>query len=146
MNFDAILLDLKNGLGVDAVFDAEGVCELLMDDSQVISIIKHEEDGYLTLSSVVAAELPDPVNYHLVLDLLDFSLGAATIHEPAIGRDPETGLLIAYQSVVPSSLNTKTFIEIFNKFIAFCVGISRLIEENTSVQLDPTLKNTDVKV
>ncbi len=134
LNYDAIILDLKNALQLDLAFNEEGVCELLMDESRVISIVQRKEDNALTLASVIAEELPDPVNYHLVLDLLEFSLGAAIHSGPAIGRDPEKGLLIAYQSVVPSLLKEQNFMDVFFDFIAFCEGMSRIIEENKSVE------------
>ena len=136
LNFDEMLSDLGKNLEIELAFNEDGVCELLMDEKAVISLIKNEKDGVLTLSSVVADELPDPVGYSLILDLLDFSLGSAISHSPAVGRDPETGLLVAYQIVTASLLTTRAFTEIFHDFTRFCSGISAAIANNLQVGPD----------
>lgn len=51
------------------------MCELVIGDSTVLSIERRPEAGTLLMTSVVADALPDPVDYALVLDMLDFSLG-----------------------------------------------------------------------
>lgn len=48
----------------------------MVDERSAVTIVKREGDGLPVLSRAVADGLPDPAGYSLVLDLLDFSLGA----------------------------------------------------------------------
>ena len=134
-NFDEMLSELGKKLNLELAFDDDGACELLMDENAVITIVKNDEDGLLSMSSAVADELPDPVDYALVLDLLDFSLGAAIDGGPAVGRDPESGLLVAYQIITPSRLKTRSFADAFLDFTAFRNGVAALIADNGQHQV-----------
>ncbi|MBR4252726.1 MAG: CesT family type III secretion system chaperone [Kiritimatiellae bacterium] len=65
----------------------DGVCELVVRESFGVSLKKSEEDGTLTMFSSLGADLPNPVDYPLVLDLLEFNLGAASGASCAVGRN-----------------------------------------------------------
>ena len=62
----------------------------MVDERSAVTIVKREGDSLPVLSRAVADGLPDPAGYSLVLDLLDFSLGAVRSGGPAVGRDPES--------------------------------------------------------
>lgn len=65
IDFERIIADLGEALGMDISFDDEGVCELVMRDSFGVSLKKSEEDGTLMMFSSLGADLPDPADYSL---------------------------------------------------------------------------------
>ena len=116
---DNIIKELGLELGVELKFNDEDMCELAIGESTVLSIERRPDAGTLLMTSVVADALPDPVDYALVLDLLDFSLGGAINGTPAIGRDAESGLLVAHQMVTARSLRDASFADIVKDFLRF---------------------------
>ena len=83
----------------------------------------------MLITSAVADALPDPVDYALVLDLLDFSLGSAINGTPAIGRDEESGILVAYQTVTARNLRDASFADIVKDFLRFREVMERKLAE-----------------
>ena len=102
-------MELGEALGAELKFNDENMCELAVGESTVLSIERRPDAGTLLMTSVVADALPDPVDYSLVLDLLDFSLGAALNGTPAIGRDEVSGLVVAHQTVTAQDLKDASF-------------------------------------
>ena len=93
IDYDNIISELGRELGTELTFNDEDMCEMAIGNSFVLSIERRPDAGTLLLTSAVADALPDPVDYALVLDLLEFSLGSAINGMPAIGRDAESGIL-----------------------------------------------------
>lgn len=119
LDYDRIIDELGAALGVQLKFSADDMCELVIGDATVLSIERRPEAGTLLMTSVVADALPDPVDYAIVLDLLDFSLGAAVNGTPAIGRDAESGLIVAHQTVTEQNLKAAAFPDIVQDFLNF---------------------------
>lgn len=119
MDYDNIIDELGGALGVQLKFSEDDMCELVIGGATVLSIERRPEAGTLLMTSVVADALPDPVDYALVLDMLDFSLGAAVNGTPAIGRDAESGLVVAHQTVTEQNLKAAAFPDIVQDFLSF---------------------------
>lgn len=119
IDYDGVIRDFGFELGEELRFNDEDMCELAIGEATVLSIERRQDAGTILLTSVVADVLPDPVDYALVLDLLDFSLGGAINGTPAIGRDEETGLLVAHQTVTAQSLRKASFADIVQDFLRF---------------------------
>lgn len=119
IDYDGIIRELGDALGTELKFNDEDMCEFAVGDSTIISIERRPGAGTLLMTSVVADALPDPVDYALVLDLLDFSLGAALNGTPAIGRDEVSGLVVAHQTVTAQNLKDATITDIVGKFLSF---------------------------
>jgi hypothetical protein len=119
IDYDNLIKELGLELGAELKFNDEDMCELAVGESTVLSIERRPDAGTLLMTSVVADALPDPVDYALVLDLLDFSLGGAINGTPAIGRDAESGLLVAHQTVTARSLRDASFADVVKDFLRF---------------------------
>ncbi len=119
IDYDNLIKELGLELGAELKFNDEDMCELAVGESTVLSIERRPDAGTLLMTSVVADALPDPVDYALVLDLLDFSLGGAINGTPAIGRDAESGLLVAHQPVTARSLRDASFADVVKDFLRF---------------------------
>ena len=125
IDYDQIIRQLGGALGTELRFNDEDMCELAVGDSTVLSIERRPDAGTLLMTSVVADALPDPVDYGLVLDLLDFSLGAAVNGTPAVGRDEVSGLIVAHQTVTERELKEADFADIVGKFLTFREALER---------------------
>ena len=129
-NHKEIFQGLSEKLGCELVFDEQGICELTVGEEFIVTVASREDDGLIILSSVVAPELPDPVDYPLVLDLLNFGIGPCVSgggNSPVISRDPETGLLVAYEVLTASVLASQDITELFTGFLDFCIAASQKI-------------------
>ena len=132
---DDILKEFGAKLGLDLAFDENGVCQLELAQMVAIDIRANEDDGTLTLSAVVREELPDPISYSTVLDLLALALDAASHggNAPVVGRDDESGLVVMYQVATPSVLNRKPLIAIFGEFMETYRAVSALLDNQEAV-------------
>ena len=119
IDYDNLINELGREFGLELKFNDEDMCEMSIDNSFVLSIERQPDAGSLLITSAVADALPDPVDYPLVLDLLDFSLGSAINGTPAIGRDEESGILVAHQTVTERSLRDASFADIVKDFLRF---------------------------
>ncbi|MBP3731465.1 MAG: CesT family type III secretion system chaperone [Mailhella sp.] len=137
-NLDDILKEFGNTMGLDLAFDGNGVCELEIADTVGISIRASEEDGTLTISSVLRDDLPDPISYSAILDLLALALDPALRggNSPVVGRDDDSGMLIMYEVATPSVLNTTPLADIFADFIDTYRAVSVLLD-NPTADLQP---------
>ena len=130
-----ILKEFGAKLGLELAFDEEGACRLELAKLVAVDIRANEDDGTLTLSAVVREELPDPVTYSTVLDLLALALDPAKQggNSPVVGRDDESGFVVMYEVVTPSMLNRKPFIEIFSEFMETYRAVSALLDNQEAV-------------
>ena len=119
IDYDNLINELGREFGLELKFNDEDMCEMAIDNSFVLSIERQPDAGSLLITSAVADALPDPVDYPLVLDFLDFSLGSAINGTPAIGRDEESGILVAHQTVTERSLRDASFADIVKDFLRF---------------------------
>ena len=114
-------------LDIDIPFDADGNARLLVDGDLAVGVTRNDEEGRLTLSAPVAAELKDDVGYAQVLDLLDLALGPLFGESPLVGRDPSSGALVAYVSISYASLTEATWPEKLGRFVAFAKGVAETL-------------------
>ena len=130
IDFDKLIAELGEALGMELAFDEDGVCELVVQESFGVSLKKSEEDGTLTMFSSLGADLPDPVDYPLVLDLLEFNLGAASGASCAVGRDPHAGSLVAWQTFPASLLAAEPVDELFVHFVQSRIALAEIVSGN----------------
>lgn len=111
-------------LELNLPFDAEGNAQLLVDGTLAVNVSRNDEEGRLTLAAPVAQELREDIGYAQVLELLDLALGPLFGGTPAVGRDPVSGLLIAYASISYVHVSEAEWPEILGRFVAFAKGIA----------------------
>ena len=134
-----IIAKLGNDLGLKLSLDEDGCCQLVIENETLINIRCCHDDGLMILSQVVAEDLPDPVSYPMILDIMDYALGPCYFqggNSPVIGRDEETGFLVMYQVVTASKLAADDLGEILAKFISAGEAFAAMIEKN-SVPAEP---------
>lgn len=122
-------------MGIDLNLDDEGCCQLIVDENRIINVRSCQDDGLVILSAPVAVDLPDPISYPLVLDLLDYSMGPCFLKGgncPVVGCDPETNQVIMYHVVTASVLSEKNFIDIFTQFLSEIDAFAEMISKNSA--------------
>ena len=132
---DDILKEFGAKMGIDLAFDEDGACRLEVAKLVAVDIRANEDDGTLTLSAVVREELPDPITYSTVLDLLALALDPARQggNSPVVGRDDESGFVVMYEVATPSMLNRKPLITIFQEFMETYRAVSALLDNQEAV-------------
>ncbi|MBR0458731.1 MAG: CesT family type III secretion system chaperone [Victivallales bacterium] len=132
---DDILKEFGAKLGLDLAFDESGVCRLELEQLVAVDIRAQEDDGTLTLFAVVREELPDPLSYATVLDLLALALDPALSggNAPVVGLDDESGTVVMYQVSTPSVLNRKPFIDIFHEFMETFRSVSAMLDNQEAI-------------
>lgn len=104
---------------------------LAVENENPVTIHIDMDKEQFDLFSIVADELPDPIDYSLVQDLLDYALSPFVDGGPAVGRDPQTGFLEAYVILPFKNMSPAEFIEALKEFIKFQIAISHRIAENS---------------
>ncbi len=132
---DDILKEFGAQLGLDLAFDENGVCRLELEQLVAVDIRARQDDGTLTLFAVVREELPDPLSYATVLDLLALALDPARSggNAPVVGRDDESGVVMMYQVATPSELNRKPLIDIFGEFMETYRAVSAMLDNQEAL-------------
>ncbi len=132
---DDILKEFGAQLGLDLTFDENGVCRLELEQLVAVDIKAHQDDGTLTLFAVVREDLPDPLSYATVLDLLALALDPARSggNAPVVGRDDESGVVMMYQVATPSELNRKPLIDIFSEFMETYRAVSVMLDNQEAI-------------
>ena len=132
---DDILKEFGAQLGLDLAFDENGVCRLELEQLVAVDIRARQDDGTLTLFAVVREELPDPLSYATVLDLLALALDPARSggNAPVVGRDDESGVVMMYQVATPSELNRKPLIDIFSEFMETYRAVSVMLDNQEAI-------------
>ena len=132
---DDILKEFGEKLGLDLAFDEDGACRLELAKLVAVDIRANEDDGTLTLSAMVREDLPDPITYSTVLDLLALALDPAKNggNSPVVGRDDASGFVVMYEVATPSMLNRKPFIAIFEEFMETYRAVSALLDNQEAV-------------
>ena len=132
---DDILKEFGSKLGVVLAFDEDGACRLELAQLVAVDIRANEDDGTLTLSAVVREDLPDPITYSTVLDLLALALDPVKHggNSPVVGRDDASGFVVMYEVATPSMLNRKPLIDIFGEFMETYRAVSALLDNQEAV-------------
>ena len=108
----------------DLKFDEDGNCHLEIGGEYPVDVMKDTQLSRYVLTSPVAVELPEETTYSQMLDLLSFALGPIFNGAPAIGRDPSSGLLIAYCILPFAPAAEADFPEQFARFLEFRVAMA----------------------
>ena len=132
---DEILKEFGTQLGLELAFDENGVCRLELEQLVAVDIKAHQDNGTLTLFAVVREELPDPLSYATVLDLLALALDPALSggNAPVVGLDDESGVVAMYQVATPSVLNRKPLIDIFGEFMETYRTVSAMLDNQEAI-------------
>jgi len=136
MDSEELLKELSKILGIDLAFDEDGDCAVMIEDKYSLCIRKDDDNDRIILLGNVADELPDPIDYSLVTDLLDFGMAPILTGGPAIGRDPVSGILTAWAFVQTKNIMPEDFIAAVNKFIEFQIVIAERIAGNAEEDED----------
>ena len=142
-----LLARMGKDLGLELSFDEDGICELFADES-VVSIKSSEDDGTIILSTVLAEDLPDPISYSAVTDLLGLALdpcGFGGGNSPVVGRD-EDGLVMAYQVATASVLSTTPLSEILSEFLRTCAAVKALLAEPAGQEDEAFIQGNSLSV
>ena len=134
-SLDDILKEFGAHLGLDLAFDKDGVCRLELEQLVAVDIRAHQDDGTLTFFAVVREDLPDPLSYATVLDLLALALEPARSggNAPVVGRDDESGVVVMYQVATPSELNCRPLIDIFGEFMETYRAVSAMLDNQEAL-------------
>ncbi|MCR5536372.1 MAG: type III secretion system chaperone [Succinivibrio sp.] len=131
-SYSEILAQLSEDLGIELAFDDDN-CNLYLDDDNCsFTIRKFEDEGRIVLMGIIAEDLPEDISYSLVTELLDNAMNPLYKAGPAIARDAESGMIVAYVSVDLKDIVPKDMLQIVEQFVAFQVHYAEVfIEEAT---------------
>ncbi len=146
MKADELLNELSKVLGIELAFDEDNNCIVMIEDKYSLCIRKEDENDRIILLGNIADELPDPVDYSLVTDLLDFGMAPVLTGGPAVGRDPVSGILTAWAFVQTKSITPNDFTEAVKKFIEFQIVITDRIACNNEEDDEDTSDFQDLGV
>ena len=127
-NCNEYLNTLGSILGSELSFNENNDCQFIIEEELGTVIHLDEERNEFLLLGNVADELPDPVDYSLILDLLSFAYAPAFATAPGVGRDPESGIITAWSRIPINGLSTSEFCEAVRKFIEFQIILSERIK------------------
>ncbi len=119
-------------MGMELCFDDNNDCSIMIDESLTAVIHLDEEHEELLFLGNVADELPDPVNYSLVLDLLSLGYAPAFGTAPGVGRDPVSGMISAWSRLRMRDLGVTEFCEAAQKFMEFQLILNEKITGSLS--------------
>ena len=112
---------LGEKLGMTLDFAGDDEIDLDIGDEITLNLHKDDEAGTLSLAAVVADELPDALEPALVVELMDLALNPLVSGAPAIGRESESGMMIAYVTLPVAAVSPVDFPEIVEAFLDFAL-------------------------
>ena len=118
------LTALGEFLGGEVVLNEDDCFNVAVEDENPVTIHLDAEQEKFELVGMVADDLPDPVDYSLVLDLLNFALSPLVNGGPAVGRDPATGRLEAFLIIPFRDLTPQDFVTQVKEFFRFQITIT----------------------
>ncbi len=121
MDKEEMLAYLGGKLGTRLSFDEGNNCCLLLQDQYSVNFWYDDTRDAVVATGVVATEMPDEEGDITYADLLDLSLVAAMDGDPAIGREPESGMLVAYCVFNLKNMTEADLGELFVKYVEFQV-------------------------
>jgi len=141
-SYDELLASLAQTFDMALSFDENDSCDLLIGDETGLNIRRFEHEERLALTSVVAEDLAPDIDYATVLELLNRAINPLFEAGPAIGRDPETGVLIAYLSVPIGRIEPADFPQLVKKFLEFAIYYAEKLRnpehfESSEVPVNP---------
>ena len=119
-DYAGLLDKFGRSLGMGGLtFDEGDCCSLLINGEQSLVLRKEEAADRIVLTGVVAYELPDPIDYSLVSDLLEHALSPMNGAGPAVGLDRESGMLVAYVCLPMNGLDEGELAQAVGGFLGF---------------------------
>ncbi len=112
-------------LGMQLEFDEDNNCELSINDNYTVDLWFDEDRNALLMTGVVAEETPEEgLDAFTIIDLLNLSLASAFDGTPAIGRESESGALLAYSLVSLDNTSIDELPQKFGNFVKFVVDMT----------------------
>ena len=148
-NHEELFRSLSEKIGCPIAFNEEGICDLTVGEEFIVSLEDRKDDGIIIMSSVVAPDLPDPISYPLLLDLMSLAIGPCVSgggNSPLVAREPDSGVLVAYEVLTPSVLEKQDLTELFTDFLDFCMSVTAKIAGNTEIEETGAEKGDDLEL
>lgn len=124
----------------------DGACTFFLENKP-FSLHYNPSANCLTLSAVVAEDSGEPLPSPVVDRLLDLALNPAFFRGPALGREPESGLFIAYVHIPLEKVAASEAGDILQAFFEFVLRMTELLEQQAPSQdLPETLNENFIKV
>ena len=120
------LAETSSFLGLELLEYKEGVCTLFLENHP-FAIQQTQLANCLTLSAIVTEELPEPLPSPVVDKILEMALNPAFFRGPALGKDPESGMFIAYVHIPLEKINTSDAGDIIAAFLDFVLHMEQLL-------------------
>lgn len=142
------LTETASFLGLGLLEYTEGACTLFLENRPV-TIRQAPFVNCLTLSAVVTDELAEPLPSPVVDKLLEMAFNPAFFHGPAVGRDAESGMFVAYVHIPLERVNTTDAGDIITAFLDFVLHIDQLLnrQETSAAPSEPEIwKENLIKV
>ena len=112
---------LGEKLAMTLDFAGEDEIDLDIGGELTLNLRKDDEAGSFALAAVVADELPDAPEPAMMIELMDLALNPLVSGAPAIGRESESGMMVAYVAVPVAAVSPSDFPEIVEAFIDFAL-------------------------
>lgn len=144
---DDKLMGLLNALGesmglADLQWDAHEECHLAIGDELTLLLRHSSEEERITLASVVANEVPDPLDHALAIELLEHALHPMAHAGPAVGLDRDSDFLLAYCLISTAHLEPTVFVEKTMAFLEYAFHMRRRIAgEHAQAQMPESITN-----
>ena len=135
------LAALSRHIGLPLEF-ADESCDFLIG-GQNFTIRSDGARERLVVSALIADDLPDNPSRALVADLLGLGFGMMEEGLPAVGRDPETGLLAAFAFFPFAKLDAAGFSDAFDKFAAFATALADRLDRERHAPPSPPEEETE---
>lgn len=121
MDKKELLAGLSERLGIELVPDESGNCSIVFEDRYSITLRYDEQRDAFLLLGVVADDLPEDLSRAAALEIMELALGCALEGVPGIGRDSESGLIVASLTMYAANTTVDELAEAFSKFVEFQV-------------------------
>ena len=118
---EQLLNTLGEKLDMELDFAGDDEIDLDIGGELTLNLRKDEDNGTLSLAAVVAEELPDALEPAMMIELMDLALNPLVSGAPAIGRESESGMMIAYVTLPVMTVSPVDFPEMVNAFLDFAL-------------------------
>ncbi|MBQ7606369.1 MAG: CesT family type III secretion system chaperone [Desulfovibrionaceae bacterium] len=135
IDLNEIISNFEKTMGLSLEFSEDNIAEVIFNKDIAIGIKCIDEDGTITLSSVISDDLPDPMSKDLLQEILKinsvpvFTYGG---NNPVIARDPNTGFIFVYEIITSSVLQVENLFNIFSDFVRSALVLREYITSNST--------------
>lgn len=137
VDLEKVLADFGEALGVGLAFDETGSCLLTVGDDNPVVIQANMDDCSLTVSTALREAMPEVISLDQAEDLLALALDPydGTEASPLVGRDAESGLVVLYEVLSPSTLRRTPLIDAFTHFMTTRKAVMAMLDEPVEAPL-----------